>query len=340
MRIYIKTLSLFMILMIASCSSTTATKMTESINTPDSKTVVEINGSLSVKGNQVVNKDGNVVSFAGNSFFWSNTGWEGEKYYNKDVVKWLKDDWNATIVRAAMAAEPSIDGGYLEDPEGNMQRVERLVDAAIDLGLYVIVDWHSHQAENTEAEAIDFFQKIATKYGKHPNIIYEIYNEPLKVSWDDVIKPYSEKVIAAIRAIHKENLIIVGTPKWSQDVDVASKNPIIGYNNIAYTLHFYAGTHKENLRKKAKIALDNGIALMVTEWGTVNANGDGGVAKESTLEWMKFMKENNLSHCNWAVDDKKEGASIIHPGTSAKGNWKESDLTETGKFTKELIKNW
>ena len=37
---------------------------------------------------------------------------------------------------------------------------------------------------------------MAKKYGKHPNIIYEIYNEPLVVSWDDVIKPYAENVIA------------------------------------------------------------------------------------------------------------------------------------------------
>ena len=79
---------------------------------------------------------------------------------------------------------------------------------------------------------------MAKKYGKHPNIIYEIYNEPLKISWDTVIKPYAEKVIEAIRKIDKNNIIVVGTPHWSQDVDNASENPIKGYKNIAYTLHF------------------------------------------------------------------------------------------------------
>jgi len=301
---------------------------------------VEINGSLSVKGNQIVNSEGTPVSFAGNSFFWSNTGWEGAPFYNKHDVKWLKNDWKSTIVRCAMAADPEIEGGYLDDPKGNIKRVNKVVKAAIKHGLYVIIDWHSHHAEDNEAEAIEFFKKMAKKFGKHPNIIYEIYNEPLKISWDDVIKPYSEKVITAIREIDKHNLIVVGTPKWSQDVDVASKNPITGFSNIAYTLHFYAGTHKVGLRKKAEVALNNGIALMVTEWGTVNANGDGGANSKSVAEWIHFMKKYNLSHCNWAVDDKKEGASIVHPGSNPKGKWKEKDLTESGKLAKEYISNW
>jgi len=301
---------------------------------------VEINGALSVKGNQIVNSKGNPVSFAGNSFFWSEIELNRGDFYNKQVVKWLKDDWNTTIVRCALSVDPKIKGGYLDAPKENVKRIEKVIDAAIELGLYVIIDFHSHYAENYEAEAIDFFKKMATKYGNHPNIIYEIYNEPLKVSWDDVVKPYSEKVIAAIRAIDKKNLIIVGTPTWSQDVDVASKNPITGFENIAYTLHFYAGTHKEGLRKKAEVAMNNGIALMVTEWGTVNANGDGEPNVESVAEWMTFMKKYNLSHCNWSVNDKKEGASIVKSGVSPKGNWTDEDLTESGKLTKRYIVNW
>ena len=301
---------------------------------------VMLNGALSVKGNRIVNQKGVPVSFAGNSFFWSNTGWEGAPFYNKHVVKWLHDDWKATIVRCAMAADPNVEGGYLSDPEANEARVDRVVKAAIKYGLYVIIDWHSHHAEDNQAEAIEFFSKMAKKYGKYPNVIYEIYNEPLKISWNDVIRPYSEKVIAGIRKIDPDNLIIAGTPTWSQDVDVASENPIEGYKNIAYALHFYAGTHKENLRKKVQTALDNGIAIMVTEWGTVNANGDGKPAKESVVKWMAFMKKNQLSHCNWAVDDKKEGASIVKPGASTKGEWKDSDLTESGKLVKHYISSW
>jgi len=64
---------------------------------------VEINGALSVKGNQIVNSKGNPVSFAGNSFFWSEIELNRGDFYNKQVVKWLKDDWNTTIVRCALS---------------------------------------------------------------------------------------------------------------------------------------------------------------------------------------------------------------------------------------------
>lgn len=298
---------------------------------------VDTHGKLKVIGNKIVNQKNEPVSFAGNSLFWSNTGWGAEKFYNKNVVSWLKKDWNTTIVRAAMGVEDN--GGYLTDPVGNKQRVKNIVDAAIKEGLYVIIDWHSHNAEKYEQQAIEFFKEMATLYGKHPNVIYEIYNEPIHTPWS-TIKSYAEKVISAIRTIDSSNLIIVGTSTWSQDVDAASQNPITMSENIAYTLHFYAATHKESLRQKAKTALNNGIALMVTEWGTVSANGNGNVDNISTDEWMKFLAENKISHLNWSTHDKNEGASIVKPGASSNGNWSSNDLTNSGKKVKNIIKNW
>ncbi|BFM05220.1 cellulase family glycosylhydrolase [Halioxenophilus aromaticivorans] len=291
---------------------------------------------LSVSGNQVLS-GGEVASFAGNSFFWSNTGWQQEKMYNSAVVQWLKQDWNTKIVRVALGADEG--GSYLEDPVGNLQRIQTVVDAAIDNDLYVIIDFHSHHAEDKKDVAINFFTQMAERYGDNNHVIYEIYNEPLQVSWSQVIKPYAQDVISAIRAIDPDNLIVVGTPTWSQDVDVASQDPIDG-TNIAYALHFYAGTHGQFLRDKAQTALNNGVALMVTEWGAVNADGNGGVAQASVNEWMSFLSANNLSHVNWAVSDKNEGASIIYPGASPTGNWSAADLTPSGTVVKGIISNW
>lgn len=239
-----------------------------------------------------------------------------------------------------MAADPNIHDSYIFDPKSNEEKVDLIVNAAIDLGLYVIIDWHSQHAEDNEAEAVTFFTNMANKYGGYPNVIYEIYNEPLKVSWDKVIKPYSEKVIAAIRKIDPDNIIVVGTPHWSQDVDVVSENPIKGYKNIAYSLHFYAGSHHEWLLNKAQNAIDKGLPIVVTEWGTVNADGDGGVNYEYTKKWMEFCKKNNLTHCNWSVHDKEEGASILKFGASPEGHWSDDDLTESGQLVRDIIRNW
>ena len=179
-------------------------------------TIVDLYGQLKVDGNNIVNKNGDAVALRGMSFFWSQ--WMG-KYYNYDCIKWLRDDWKCTVVRAAMGVES---GGYLTHPKSEMQKVKTVIDACIELGIYVIVDWHDHNAHNHQTEAITFFKEMAALYGDKPNIIYEIFNEPQQVSWSAVVKPYSEAVISEIRAIDPDNIIIVGTPTWSQDVDVAA----------------------------------------------------------------------------------------------------------------------
>ena len=297
------------------------------------RTVVEQHGLLRVVGNQVVGRDGIAVSLAGNSFFWSQ--WEGD-WWNADCIEWLKKDWNMAIVRAAMGVEA---GGHLSHPQKHEALVENVVNAATASGLYVIIDWHDHHAERHEAAAIRFFEAMARKFGHQPNVIYEIYNEPIDVSWKDQVKPYAERVIAAIRAIDPDNLILVGSPHWSQDVDVAAADPIKA-ENIAYTLHFYAGTHKAKLRAKAEKALAAGVALVVSEWGTCNANGNGDVDAASTEEWMAFIQKWKLIHCNWAVSDKREAASIVVPGASTKGGWKSSDLTPSGVLVRKIIREW
>jgi len=290
--------------------------------------------AVSVSGNKVI-FGGQERSIAGYSLFWSNTGWGGEKYYTANTVQAAKNELDAQIIRAAMAVEEP--GGFLSD-SSNRDRVTTVVDAAIDNDMYVIIDWHTHHAEDYRNDAIEFFKDMAQRYGSYTNVIYEIYNEPLAVSWSNTIKPYAEAVIKAIREEDPDNLIVVGTPNWSQDVDDASKDPITSYQNIAYTLHFYAGTHTQYLRDKAKTALNNGIALFATEWGTVNASGDGEVAESETQHWMDYLNDNNISHVNWALNDKVEGASLFNSGASPNGGWTNTVFTNSGLLVKEIVK--
>ena len=155
-----------------------------------------------------------------------------------------------------------------------------------------------------------------------------------------MIKPYAEKVIAAIRKIDPDNIILVGSQSWSQDVDISAKNPITGFTNIAFTLHFYAGTHKEELREKAQKALDAGLALFVSEWGSVSANGDGKVDYQETEKWLDFMRKNKLSHCSWSLSKKAESSAILKPNAKIDSAWTDEDLTENGQYLKKIITNW
>ncbi|WP_343729417.1 glycoside hydrolase family 5 protein [Duganella sp.] len=299
-------------------------------------TPVQVHGALKVEDARVVDQHGKPVALAGPSFFWSNSGWRQERFYNAGAVKTFATEWNASLVRAAMGVDEG--GGFLQDAS-NKARVEAVVDAAIANGVYVIIDWHSHHAERYPEQAAAFFSEMARKYGHAPNVIYEIYNEPVDVAWSSGIKPYAEKVIAAIRAIDPDNLIVIGTPKWSQDVDVAARDPLRG-RNLAYALHFYAATHKQPLRDKADAAIKLGAPLFVTEWGSVSADGGGVVDREESQRWQDYLRKHCLSQAQWAVSDKKEAASLFQPGASSTGPWTDADLTASGKLLREILRNW
>jgi endoglucanase len=298
------------------------------------QTVVEKYGNLSVKGNYILGEKGDTVQLRGMSFFWSQ--WMGQ-FYNAECVKWLKDDWKCTIVRAAMGVDM---GGYASQPKEEKEKVFAVVDAAIANGIYVIIDYHSHEAHKNPELAKKFFGEMARKYGNFPNVLYEIYNEPLQdPTWSGDIKPYSEQVIATIRQFDPDNIIIVGTRQWSQLVNEAALDPIKG-TNLVYTLHYYAATHKASLREEAEKAMKNGIALFVSEFGTCDASGNSSFDPEESKIWFEFMDKHKLSWCNWSVADKDETASALMPGANGEGGWSKAQITQSGKLVKaELLKH-
>jgi endoglucanase len=302
----------------------------------DGKTPLERYGALNVQGTQLCGQDGKPVQLCGMSSHGLH--WYG-KYANYDVIKWLRDDWNCDIWRAAMYTR----GGYL----GNKSVVSKVIDsieAAKQLGIYVIVDWHilsdNDPLVNVDAAA-EFFDMIASTYADCPNIIYEICNEPNgeSVTWDGNIKPFAEQVIPVIRK-YCDNLIIVGTPIWSSDLLSAAKNPIIGQKNIMYTYHFYAGTTGQDGRNVVSKAIKEGLPVFVTEWGTTQASGDGGVFEKDTLEWTRFMAKKKISWVNWSVNNKGEDSGVLkmNKDRNAKGGWKEEDLSKSGILVRKILR--
>lgn len=294
-------------------------------------TPVEKNGQLKIVGKSLLNSNNEPIQLKGMSLFWSQ--WMPQ-FYTYETVESLCKNWNISIIRAAMAIEHD---GYLANPEKEMKKVMEVIDAAINLGIYVIIDWHDHHAENHLEEARLFFGEIAAKYGDYTNIIYETYNEPLDVSWSEVPKPYHEVVIAEIRKYDSNNIIVCGTPNWSQRVDKAADDPLKG-ENIAYTLHYYAGTHRQELRDIITKALNKNISIFVTEFGTTPASGDGFVDKAESKLWWDYLDLHSLSWCNWSITDKEEASAAIKPGTLPSNLDKEAVLTESGKLVKTELK--
>ena len=211
---------------------------------------VKEHGNLSVKGIQLTDEHGKATVLNGVSYGWHNW-WP--RFYNKDCVKWLATDWKCSVVRAALGVEPK--GGYLDKPDWSKEKLEAVIQAAIENDVYVIIDWHSHSIKLAEAKL--FFAEMARKYGKNPHVIYELFNEPVNDSWPKV-KEYSIELIKTIRAIDPDNVILVGSPHWDQDIHLVADDPIKGFTNIMYTCHFYAATHGKFLRDRCDYAIEEG----------------------------------------------------------------------------------
>ncbi len=306
-----------------------------------SSTFVSKHGQLSVKGTQIVDKNGKAVQLKGVSTHGIN--WDvGYPYVNEAAFRTIRDKWKVNTVRLAMYTEEY--NGYCVTDANSRKNLLKTIDtgvkAAAKLGMYAIIDWHVLNDQNPkkhQKEAVAFFKKMSKKYSKYNNVLYEICNEPNGgTQWSD-IKSYAKKVIPAIRKNSKKAIIIVGTPNWSQDVDVAADSPIKGYSNIMYAIHFYSATHKDSYRDKLKAAHDKKLPVICTEYGTTEASGNGAYDFKSANQWIKLMNSYKMSYVCWSLSNKPESVSLLKSDCKKTSGFKKSDLTPQGKW---LIKTY
>ncbi len=285
-------------------------------------------GKLQVISTQLCDQYGRPVVLRGVSLGWHNI-WP--RFYNKGAVKALATDWHANVIRAAMGIK--IEDNYLENPSFAKQCVETVVKAAIKNNVYVIMDWHAHETYTKEAK--EWFGYFAKKYGKHPHIIYEIFNEPVNQSWES-LKEYAREVITEIRKYDPDNVILVGCPHWDQDIDVVAASPLTGFTNIMYTVHFYAATHGSYLRNKM-VEAHKTLPIFVSECAGMEASGNGPLNYPEWQQWIDTMERERISWVNWSVSDKDETCSMLLPRAKADGQWPEDVIKEYGKKVKSNL---
>ena len=296
---------------------------------------VSENGWLQVKGTQLCNAAGENVVLRGMSSHGLH--WYPQ-YTNAQSIR-NTAAYGANLFRVAMYTG---EGGYLSDPAAVKKQLIAAVDAAIAADLYVIIDWHILSDGNPSAhtqEAAAFFREMTKRYGDNPAVLYEICNEPNGgVTWSRDVKPYAETVIAAIRENAPKSVILVGSPTWSQDIHEAAKDPLRG-ENLMYTLHFYAGTHGAELRRRIDDVRAEGLAVFISEWGTSRADGNGGVFLKESAKWLDFLDARGISWANWSLCDKNETSAALKPGTPNNRAWTESDFSESGTFVFSRLSN-
>ncbi len=291
---------------------------------------------------------GNEVAIQGMSLFWSISSTDGSNFWTTDIVNGLVENQKIQLIRAPMGADENWgDGNWSTDKSKYSAYMNTVVQAAIDNDIYVIIDYHSHCAENSESTALAFFTEMAQKWGKYDNVIFEIYNEPKNAcsdTWFELsgaqnywttIRSYANKVISQIRS-YSDNLIIVGTPYFDQYPNAALSNPLTD-NNVAYAFHYYAGEDQyrhttSNQGANAVKAMNGGLSVFVSEWGNSAPSGNGGFNASYSAEWYNWMKQYKLSGANWSVTTKSETASYFSGSAwnySESGNWVNSNVFST-----------
>lgn len=295
-------------------------------------------GPLQVNGAHLTDSAGNPVQLRGISTH--GLAWYPQ-YVNEESFAFMHEKWGLNVIRLAMYTAE--DDGYCISDENQKKKLEDLIDTGVQLAkannMYVIIDWHilSDNNPNTYVEeAKTFFKKMSERYRDYDNVLYEICNEPNEgTTWEDICA-YAKNVIPVIRENDEDAVIIVGTPEWSQRVDQAAASPITEWKNIMYTLHFYAGTHKEDLRQRAEQALQSGLPIFVSEFGICDASGGGANDFEQADLWMKWMNENSISCVQWNLSNKNETCAFLKSTCTKTTDWEESDLSESGIW---MVKN-
>ena len=315
---------------------------------------VQVHGVLGTSGNKIVGqKSGKEAMLRGMSMFWSDA--TGIQYYNKEVIKWAVNNLKIDVFRYAMGVQYyDSDGGtsnklddnysYMKAGDTQKSKIDQMVEAAIENDIYIIIDWHSHRADSEKSQAASFFKEMAQKYNNVPNIIWEVFNEPVNQG-SGAIASYANDVISGIRGTGNNNLALVGTPNWSQMPNGSCGT--VNQKNVGYVFHFYAGTHSVGQFSGNINSCRSNNAVFITEWGTTTADGKGDANTSASSSWTDFMEQNKISNCNWSlrqkvttVGNQSEEGSAMFAGDKpliTQAALSAASYTNSGNFVKNYL---
>ena len=287
-------------------------------------------GKLRVLDGKLCSESGEPVMLRGLSLNGLITS---ESFLNEPLFQELAQEHGVNLLRLAMYTYGVGSVGYCTkgDKERHKEDIRLGVNFARNQDLYVIVDWHilSDGDPNTYLEeALRFFDEMAGEFSGYNNVLYEICNEPNGVDWPTV-KRYAEQVVPVIRSQDPDAVILVGNPDWSKDLDAVAADPL-DYDNILYSLHFYAATHGQELRDRTERLSREGLPIFVTEFGVTASNGGFPRDLDSADLWIDLLEREQISYCMWALSTAPEPCSALKRSVLKHNGFTAEDFNATG----------
>lgn len=309
------------------------------------KNFSDYNGALSIKNGNLVNQFGEQIrlnGLVGTNYSLNHTKKENFNYYiNSESIKALKS-WGVNVLRIGLYPDEVEDSEKMED-------YLNTIDLCIENNVYVVVMVWNNQDINENVDNVKkYFSILSKRYSNSPNILYEIANEP-GIEWN-YIKDYCNAVIPVIRQNSKESIIIIPNSSGCTEPNTVVLNDLNYTDNIMTSYHMYVGNmltqdNVENL----KLAIESGVPVFVTEWGTTLSDGNNGFYLEFSNAFMKIMDDYNLSwcnfelvDCNWEVINGTDSSKYPeYCGIVKHNEWNNSlsddILTESGKYIKSIL---
>lgn len=302
------------------------------------------NGKLKVVKTQLCNQQGKPIQLKG--FSTHNTTYHPE-CVTYDAIKSNRDFWGVNVVRVTVYTDDHWNPNtYSKNPAFSKAMVDSVVNWSEQLGIYCIIDWHiltkGNPNDPMHADAPNFFEEVAKKYAQKKHVLYELCNEPNgdDVTWDTIAR-YANRILPIIRNHDKDAVIIIGTPRWCQELDKVDVSKLNDIHNVMYAFHFYAATHQSLLPLFEREI--HRIPVMVTEWGVCENTGNGKIDLESSEKYIAAMKHHSnnnetvsVSWCLFSFGDKKESSSVLEPGSCHAKQWE--NMSPTGYFIRKHFK--
>ena len=306
---------------------------------------------IQVKGNQFVKSDESIVVFRG-----LNTSdpdkLEKEGHWDKAYFEQMKA-WGANIVRFPIHPPNWKERGT----DNYLALLDKGIQWAEELGMYVILDWHSignlhsqlYQNDIYETDlkqTYEFWRTIAKRYGKNTTVaFYELYNEPTlyngqlgTCTWQEW-KVIMEELIIIVRANGREGIPLITGFNWAYDLTPVREHPITA-DGIAYVSHPYP--QKRTAPWTAKWTADWGFIkdtypLMLTEIGFCLEGEKGAhipvISDESYGKAItNYCDERDISYVVWVFDPRWSPMLFK--------DWENYTPTTQGKYFKKKLQSY
>ena len=275
---------------------------------------------LHVEGNKIFDANGNRVMLTGVNC--ASLEWLCNPEKLLATVIEAMDGWKANTIRLPLSQDRwyGFGGDQVgEDESGERYRsiVDKIIEEIAKRRKYVIIDLHRSNCGSwgefisgnmPDMNSLVFWKSIAKRYGNHPNVLFGIFNEPFKVSWEcwrdggEVTVEYApqnvgnqimrdesgepilekltyqtpglQKMVDTVRALGAKNIAIIAGLDWGYELDGVAKGYVVEDktgNGIMLDSHEYPWKELDRWEELVDVVKDK-YHILIGECGHYGEN--------------------------------------------------------------------